>query len=95
MFTHSFCDSPCSNRPRRGWTLVSFALQTLALACLLLLLLLYTEELPRLASLAPLLAPPPAVLPAQQRHNLSSTVQSKLMGNSLGSSSNSPCKFPL
>ena len=50
MFADSFCDSGWSNRSHRGWTtLVSFALQALAVGCLLLLPLLYTQGLPRLA----------------------------------------------
>ena len=65
MFADSFCDSGWSNRSHRGWaTLVSFALQLLALCCLLLLPLLYTEGLPRLAVLMPLLAR----LPPRQRN---------------------------
>jgi len=57
MFADSFCDSGWSNHSHRGWaTLASFALQLLALCCLLLLPLLYTEGLPRLAILMPLLA---------------------------------------
>jgi protein TonB len=86
MFADSFCDSPWSNRPHRGWTtLVSFALQALALGCLLLLPLLYNEGLPRLALLAPLLvpAPTPAVLPAEQHRNSPSPVQSNMMANRL------------
>ena len=65
MFADSFCDSGWSTGSHRGWTtLVSFALQALALACLLLLPLLYTQGLPRLTLLSPLLAPaPPAALP--------------------------------
>ena len=69
MFADSFCDSGWSNRSHRGWTtLLSFALQALAVGCVLLLPLLYTQRLPRLALLAPLLAPapPPAVPAAQQ-----------------------------
>jgi len=54
-------------------------------ACLLLLPLLYTEGLPKLALLAPFLAPaPPAAAPPQQSHrNLSSTPQSNLIGTRL------------
>jgi protein TonB len=85
MFADSFCDSSWSNRSHRGWTtLVSFALQALAIGCLLFLPLLYTEGLPRLAVLAPVLAPapPPAVQPTQAR-TPASTAHSNLMGTTL------------
>jgi periplasmic protein TonB len=82
MFADSFCDSGWPNRSHRGWTtLVSFALQALAVACLLLLPLLYTQGLPRLAVLAPLLAPaPPPEAPPAVPHPSSPTPQSNLMG---------------
>jgi periplasmic protein TonB len=65
MFADSFCDSGWSNRSHRGWTtLISFAAQAVAVGCLLLVPLLYTQGLPRLAVLSPLLAPAP--LPAAQ-----------------------------
>ena len=86
MFADFLPDSDWSGHSRRGWTtLISFALQALAVGCLLLLPLLYTEGLPRLALLAPLLAPapPPAAPPEQPRHNVSSAVQSNLMGSRL------------
>jgi len=70
MFADSFCDSGWSNRTHRGWTtLISFAVQSFAIACLLLLPLIYTQGLPKLTVLAPLLAPspPPAIRPAQAR----------------------------
>ena len=87
MFADSFCDSAWFNHSHRAWTtLISFILQVLALGCLLLLPLLYTEGLPRLALLAPLLAPAPA--PAapptlHQHRNLPSTAQSDMAGNKL------------
>ncbi len=60
MFADFSPDSEWSNHSHRGWTtLISFTLQTLAIGCLLLLPLFYTEGLPRLAMLAPLLAPAP------------------------------------
>jgi len=94
MFADSFCESGWPDRSRRGWTtLVSFALQLLAVSCLLLLPLLYTEGLPRLALLAPLLAPAPplAALPAQQHPNASSsTAQSNMMGSRLVSPTQIP-----
>ena len=66
MFADFLPDSDWSNHSHRGWTtLVSFAVQGLAVGCLLLLPLLYNDGLPKLALLAPLLAPapPPAAPP--------------------------------
>ena len=82
MFADSFCDSGWSNRSHRGWTtLVSFALQALAVACLLLLPLLYTQGLPRLTLLSPLLAPaPPAALPPAPPRANTTAAQSNMMG---------------
>jgi len=86
MFANSFCDSGWSSRSHRGWTtLVSFALQGLAIGCLLLLPLLHTQGLPSLELLAPRLvapAPPPAVQPTQAR-TPASTAPSNLMGTTL------------
>jgi len=49
MFADSLLDSHFTGRAQRGWTtLTSFALQTLALAGVLMLPLLYTEGLPKL-----------------------------------------------
>ena len=93
MFADSFCDSGWSNGSHRGWTtLISFALQALALGCLLLLPLLYTQGLPRLTLLAPLLAPaPPAALPPAPPHvNSPSPAQSNMMGIRLLSPSEIP-----
>lgn len=83
MFADFVSDSDYS---RRGWTtLISFAVQALALGCLLLLPLFYTEGLPRLAMVAPLLtpAPPPAAPPAPARPNPPAIPQSNLMGDRL------------
>jgi protein TonB len=82
MFADSFCDSGWPNRSHRGWTtLLSFGLQALAIACLLLLPLLYTQGLPRLAGLAPLLAPAPLpAVPAAQHPNPASAAQSNMTG---------------
>jgi protein TonB len=83
MFADSFCDSGWSNRSHRGWTtLISFALQALAMGCLLFLPLLYTQGLPRLALLAPLVAPapPPAVPPTPPQPSSPSRPQSNMMG---------------
>ena len=93
MFADSFCDSGWSSRSHRGWTtLVSFAVQALLLGCLLLLPLLYTQGLPRLTLLAPLLAPEPlaAVQPAQPHPVSPSTPQSNQIGIRLLSPSQIP-----
>jgi protein TonB len=59
MFADSLCESHHSGR---AWiTLASFAVQTLAVATLLVLPLLYTEGLPRMHSMVePILSPPRA-----------------------------------
>jgi protein TonB len=82
MFADSFCDSGWSNRSHRGWTtLISFVVQALAVGCLLLLPLLYTQGLPRLALLAPLLVPAPApAVPTAQHANPPSIAQSNTVG---------------
>lgn len=60
MFADSFCDSDWANHSHRRWTtLVSFAAQAVVVGCLLLLPMVYTQGLPKLAVLAPLLAPAP------------------------------------
>ncbi len=65
MFADTVCDSSWANRSHRGWTtLASFAVQALAVGCLLLLPLIYTEGIPRLQSMTQDLvapAPPPAL----------------------------------
>ncbi len=86
MFADLSSDSDWSGHSHRGWTtLISFALQALAVGCLLLLPLLYNEGLPKLVLLAPFLTPvpPPAAPPEQPRHNLSSRAQSNMMGTML------------
>jgi periplasmic protein TonB len=85
MFADFSPDSDWTNRSHRGWTtLISFALQAGAVGCLLLLPLIYTEGLPRLALLAPLLAPAPApAAPPAPRPNSPATPQSNLMGDRL------------
>ena len=83
MFADSLIDSAWSDRSRRGWTtLASFALQALAVGCLLLLPLLYTQGLPRLSLLAPLLAPapPPALQSAPPQPAVPSPQQSNMIG---------------
>jgi periplasmic protein TonB len=85
MFADFLPDSEWSNHSNRGWTtLISFALQAVAVGCLLLLPLFYTDALPRLAMLAPLLAPaPPPAAPPTPRPNSPAAPQSNLMGSSL------------
>ncbi len=82
MFADSMLDAPWADRSRRGWTtLASFALQAVAVGCLLLLPLLYTQGLPQFQLISSLIAPtpPPAPLapeavrnPHQAASNLSS-----------------------
>jgi protein TonB len=58
MFADSLCDSSSANRSHRGWTtLVSFVVQAVVLASLLLLPLFYTAGLPRPQWMASLVAP--------------------------------------
>lgn len=82
MFADSFCDSGWSNRSHRGWTtLLSFALQAVVLGCLLMLPVLYTQGLPKLAAIAPLLAPAPLPpVPTAQHAHPASAAQSNLTG---------------
>ena len=85
MFT-SFLDDPLWVDPsRRGWsTLASFALQSLALAGLLLLPLFYIQGLPPLPMMAALVAPapPPAPAPAPPPHAYP-TAASNMIGRGL------------
>ncbi len=84
MFADFLPGSEWSGHSRRGWTtLISFALQALAVGCLLLLPLLYTEGLPKLVLLAPFLTPAPPAAAAPPRRNPSATAQSNLMGTRL------------
>jgi periplasmic protein TonB len=81
MFADSLLDSHFTGRAQRGWTtLTSFALQTLVVAALLLLPLLYTEGLPKLQLLAASahLEPPPGPPPAPQHHAASTPSQSNM-----------------
>jgi len=76
MFADSLLDSPWADRSRRGWTtLVSFALQAVALGGLLLLPLLYTQALPQFQLIAALMAPtpPPAPPPTGPTRNTRQT----------------------
>jgi periplasmic protein TonB len=85
MFADFSPDSNWSNHSHRGWTtLISFSVQAGAVGCLLLMPLFYTEGLPRLAMLAPLLAPaPPPAAPPTPRPNSPATPQSNMMGDRL------------
>ena len=91
MFADFSPDSEWSNHSHRGWTtLISFAVQAGAVGCLLLMPLFYTEGLPRLAMLAPLLAPAPPPAPPTPRLNSPATSQSNMMGDRLVS----PAQIP-
>jgi periplasmic protein TonB len=66
MFADSLLENHWTNHGRRGWTtLASFALQTFAIAILLMLPLIYTKGIPKLhlvsmsAPIGPPLGPPP------------------------------------
>jgi periplasmic protein TonB len=81
MFADLLLDSPWADRSRRGWTtLVSFALQAVAVGGLLLLPLLYTQALPQFqlisALMAPTPPPAPALGPARSPHQTTSNVSS-------------------
>jgi protein TonB len=58
MFADSFCDTNWDNQSHRGWTtLLSFGLQAIFVASLLVLPFLYTQGLPSLISPSRLLVP--------------------------------------
>src|SRR5438552_19194460 len=66
MFADSLLDSALISRSHRGWTtLISFSVQALLVAALLMVPLLYTEGLPSLHLLRPeVIGPPPSRGPA-------------------------------
>jgi periplasmic protein TonB len=69
MFADSLLDSAWAHDSRRGWTtVVSFAVQMLALAGLLLLPLIYGEGLPALHWTASIVAPAPPPGPPAPAH---------------------------
>jgi periplasmic protein TonB len=71
MFADSLLESNL-DRTNRGWTtLASFAMQTLGVAILLMLPLLYTEGLPKLhlLSVSAPIGPPPGPPPPAQQHS--------------------------
>jgi periplasmic protein TonB len=84
MFADSLLDSPWANRSYRGWTtLVSFAVQAVAVGSLLLLPLIYTSGLPPLQLMAALVAPapPPAPLPPAVRAQRANSSASNVAAN--------------
>ncbi len=73
MFADSLLNDSWADRSRRGCTtLISFALEVVAISGLLLLPLLYTRGLPQLqlmsALVAPTPPPPPAPMAARNIH---------------------------
>jgi periplasmic protein TonB len=82
MFADSLLDPHFTGRSRRGWTtLTSFALQSLAMAALLALPLIYTEGLPKLhlLSVSAPMGPPPGLPPAAQHHSAIRQTQSNMI----------------
>jgi periplasmic protein TonB len=84
VFTESLLES--SAHSRRGLsTFLSFAVQTVAIAALVLLPLFYTQALPGIVSLGPLIGPPPGerarVAPNEQRSTRPSS--SELVDNTV------------
>jgi periplasmic protein TonB len=82
MFADSLLEPHFTGRAQRGWTtLTSFALQSMALAVLLALPLLYTEGLPKVhpVSVSAPLGPPPGPPPAVQQHASVRQPQSNLI----------------
>ncbi len=80
MFADSLLESNL-DRTNRGWTtLASFAMQTLGVAILLMLPVLYTEGLPRLhlLSVSAPIGPPRGEPPAAQQHSAIRQGQSNL-----------------
>jgi periplasmic protein TonB len=84
VFTESLLES--SVHSRRGWTtMLSFAVQAVAVAALILLPLFHTRALPAIVALGSLIGPPPGEPPRaaanEQRQRTSST--SEVVGNTV------------
>ena len=93
MFADSLLENHWTNHGRRGWTtLASFALQTLGIAILLTLPLIYTEGLPKLhlISMSAPLGPPPGPPPARLHPQTSNPAQSNFVRGILVA----PSSFP-
>ena len=81
MFADSLLENHWTNHGRRGWTtLASFALQTLEIAILLMLPLIYTEGIPRLhlVSMSAPLPPPGPPRPPRISHMMEGNLISKV-----------------
>jgi protein TonB len=81
MFADSLLDAHFTGRSQRGWTtLTSFALQSVAIAALLTLPLLYTEGLPKLhvLSVSAPMGLPPGRPPSAEHRPPTSRIQSNL-----------------
>ncbi len=92
MFADSLLESNL-DRTNRGWTtLASFAMQTLGMAILLMLPLLYTEGLPKLhlVSVSTPIGPPRGEPPATQQHAAVRQRQSNLFHEIVVSPSSIP-----
>ena len=80
MFADSLLNNSWADRSRRGCaTLISFALEAVAISGLLLLPLLYTQGLPQLQLMSALVAPtppPPVPMAARSTHTSTSNVSS-------------------
>ena len=93
MFADSLLENHWTNHGRRGWTtLASFAVQTLGIAILLTLPLVYTEGLPKLhlISMSAPLGPPPGPPPARSHPQTSHPAQSNFVRGILVA----PSSFP-
>jgi protein TonB len=81
MFTEYVCQTGWDNRPHRAWTtLLSFAMQAIAVSVLLLTPFIYTSVLPQLQFMRPLIAPTaaPAPAPVQSEPTVSQSTRSEL-----------------
>jgi len=86
VFTQSLLDTRVNSR--RGWTtFVSFAAQSAAVAALMALPFIYTQALPKIVALGPLIGPPPGEPPHLdvERSRMATTNTSEFVGNKLQS----------